>query len=70
MTIRILTVCTGNICRSPLAAELLASRLDPQNFIVESAGTSALVGEQMPDPAIEIATRLGARAPNIIGQWC
>ncbi|HEY4535116.1 MAG TPA: low molecular weight phosphatase family protein [Enteractinococcus sp.] len=64
MTIRILTVCTGNICRSPLAAELLASRLDPQNFIVESAGTSALVGEQMPDPAIEIATRLGARAPE------
>ena len=59
MTIRILTVCTGNICRSPLAAGLLAARLDPHDFIVDSAGTSAMTGELMPDPAMDIADRMG-----------
>ncbi|MCQ2001784.1 arsenate reductase/protein-tyrosine-phosphatase family protein [Arthrobacter zhaoxinii] len=44
---RILTVCTGNICRSPMAERLLQSGLDqmaPGEFEVTSAGTGALVG--------------------------
>ncbi|WP_146363539.1 low molecular weight phosphatase family protein [Arthrobacter yangruifuii] len=44
---RILTVCTGNICRSPMAERLLQSGLDqmaPGEFDVTSAGTGALVG--------------------------
>ncbi|MDN3905247.1 low molecular weight phosphatase family protein [Arthrobacter sp. YD2] len=44
---RILTVCTGNICRSPLAERLLQAGLDqmaPGEFSVTSAGTGALVG--------------------------
>lgn len=42
-------VCLGNICRSPLAHGILASKLS-KHFIVDSAGTSAFhVGEQ-PDP--------------------
>lgn len=48
MTVRILTVCTGNICRSPYAELLLAHRLDevrPGAFDVRSLGTSALVGQ-------------------------
>lgn len=64
MTIRILTVCTGNICRSPLAAQLLAARLDPGRFSVTSGGTAALVGHQMPEHARRIATRMGLPTPE------
>lgn len=59
MTIRIVTVCTGNICRSPLAAQLLSADLDPQRFSVTSGGTAALIGYHMPDQAQRIAARLG-----------
>ena len=44
---RILTVCTGNICRSPMAERLLQAGFDamaPGEFTVASAGTGALVG--------------------------
>ena len=44
---RILTVCTGNICRSPMAERLLQMGFDslaPGEFEVASAGTGALVG--------------------------
>lgn len=58
--IRILTICTGNVCRSPLAAQLLASRLDPEVFEITSAGTSALVGDTMPDIAQRIGATMGA----------
>lgn len=44
----ILTVCTGNICRSPAAERLLRSEFPPQSGItVASAGTHALVGESI-----------------------
>lgn len=59
MTFRILTVCTGNICRSPLAEQLLRARLVLLGVTVESAGVSALVGTGMPEPALALATRLG-----------
>lgn len=51
---RILTVCTGNICRSPMAERLLQLGLDeqaPGQFLVESAGTGALVGNPI-DPRV------------------
>jgi protein-tyrosine phosphatase len=48
----ILTVCIGNICRSPMAQAVLASGL-PQ-ATVASAGTAAMVGM----PADEGAQRL------------
>ena len=41
-TLTILTVCTGNICRSPLAEVLLRQRLEPLGVRVHSAGTSAV----------------------------
>ncbi|NND52198.1 MAG: low molecular weight phosphotyrosine protein phosphatase [Flavobacteriaceae bacterium] len=36
---RILMVCLGNICRSPLAEGILKSKLPEQSFVVDSAGT-------------------------------
>lgn len=43
---RVLMVCTGNICRSPMAEVLLARRLRDKGLstVVESAGLGALVG--------------------------
>lgn len=48
--IRILTVCTGNICRSPYAERFLQNQLDiicPGSFSIRSAGTHALSGHEM-----------------------
>ncbi|KRE35502.1 hypothetical protein ASG73_16335 [Janibacter sp. Soil728] len=48
MTVRILTVCTGNICRSPYAQLAIGHALEavrPGAFEVTSAGTHALVGD-------------------------
>lgn len=56
----ILTVCTGNICRSPLAEVLLRGRLESLGVRVHSAGTHALVGHGMPEPALELAAQAGA----------
>lgn len=57
----ILTVCTGNIARSPLAAQLLVARLgSPKSaIVVGSAGTGALVGEPMTEEAAELSRRYG-----------
>ena len=41
---RILTVCTGNICRSPLAERLLQAALG-DSLTVTSAGVRAVVGD-------------------------
>lgn len=61
MPVRILTVCTGNICRSPYAQLLLQHRLDdvrPGSFEVSSVGTGALVGQGVdPGSASILAAR-------------
>jgi protein-tyrosine phosphatase len=44
---RVLFVCIGNVCRSPLGQHLLAARLPAEHFEVASAGVGALVGEPM-----------------------
>lgn len=52
---KILMVCLGNICRSPLAEGLLQSKL-PKRFIVDSAGTGNWhVGSPPDNRSIEIA---------------
>lgn len=45
---KILVVCLGNICRSPLAEGILKSKL-PENFTVDSAGTISLHEGEKPD---------------------
>ena len=45
---KILMVCLGNICRSPLAEGILKSKL-PDNYIVDSAGTIAMHEGEHPD---------------------
>jgi len=57
----VLVVCTGNVCRSPLAEQLLSARLHAVGVpaIVSSAGTAALVGEPMTDQAARLSERYG-----------
>ncbi|MCC5916738.1 MAG: low molecular weight phosphotyrosine protein phosphatase [Cryomorphaceae bacterium] len=45
---KILMVCLGNICRSPLAEGLLKSKVD-KNVEVDSAGTSGFHFQEPPD---------------------
>lgn len=53
---KILMVCLGNICRSPLAEGILKSKLPEENFFVDSAGTSNYHVGDMPDRrSIDIA---------------
>ena len=55
MPVKILMVCLGNICRSPLAEGLLASKLPQDKFLVDSAGTGNYHVGRQPD-ARSIAT--------------
>lgn len=57
--IEILTVCTGNICRSPLAALALADRTTALPVHVSSAGTRARPGIAMPAEAQQLAIAAG-----------
>ena len=47
--IRILMVCLGNICRSPLAEGVLRSMLDKNSFLIDSAGTAGYHIGDSPD---------------------
>jgi protein-tyrosine phosphatase len=58
---RILVVCTGNICRSPIAEYLIRDSQFRANRIVDvrSAGVGALVGEPADDTAITMMRARG-----------
>ena len=58
MKIKILMVCLGNICRSPLAEGILKSKIDSNNVYVDSAGTGHWHIGKKPDPrSIEVAKK-------------
>lgn len=60
MPVKILMVCLGNICRSPLAEGILQSKLPRDQFIVDSAGTGDWhVGRQPDSRSIAIAKLRG-----------
>jgi protein-tyrosine phosphatase len=57
---RILVVCLGNICRSPLAHGILQSKLSNDQFYVDSAGTAAYhIGNKPDYRSIEVAQQNG-----------
>ncbi|MFV5691306.1 low molecular weight protein-tyrosine-phosphatase [Flavobacterium sp. LT1R49] len=58
MPIKILMVCLGNICRSPLAEGILASKLPKNKFTVDSAGTGSWhIGHSPDDRSIAVAKK-------------
>lgn len=57
---KVLMVCLGNICRSPLAEGILRSKINPQRVFVDSAGTGAWHSGELPDKrSIAIARKYG-----------
>ncbi len=68
---RILTVCTGNICRSPVAERLLQAGLDqvmPGGFEVTSAGTRAMVGDPMQPLSGDIVRTFGGNPDGFVSR--
>ena len=60
MPVKILMVCLGNICRSPLAEGILASKLPGNKFQIDSAGTGNYHAGKQPDHrSIAIAKKKG-----------
>ncbi len=59
MASKILMVCLGNICRSPLAEGILRSKLS-EDFVVDSAGTGSWHIGNPPDPrSVAVAKQNG-----------
>lgn len=62
--VEILTVCTGNICRSALSDVLLRSRL-AGIATVSSAGAQAMVGDPLTPQTADLAMLHGASADDV-----
>jgi len=65
----LLTVCTANICRSPMAAGLLAHALAAQpeplkSLEVQSAGVAAREGEPVSENSVTALKRVGINIQN------
>lgn len=54
-------VCTGNVCRSPLAAQLLMARLADVNVSIISSGTRARAGAPMTEHSVAQAVAHGVQ---------
>ena len=66
---RILMVCLGNICRSPLAEGILKSKLPSNRFLVESAGTGNYhIGNPPDSRSIEVARKYGLDITDLKGR--
>lgn len=60
MSIKIVMVCLGNICRSPLAEGILASKLPQDKFSVDSAGTGTWhIGHSPDERSVAVAKKNG-----------
>lgn len=65
---KILMVCLGNICRSPLAEGILKSKLS-KSFTVDSAGTANYhVGNPPDKRSIAVARKYGLDISNLKGR--
>ena len=68
MQTKVLMVCLGNICRSPLAEGILKSKINSQHVFVDSAGTAGYhVGNNPDKRSIAVAKKYGI---DISGQKC
>jgi len=63
---KILMVCLGNICRSPLAEGILKSKLPENKFFIDSAGTGAYhIGNKPDMRSITVAKENGIDISNL-----
>jgi protein-tyrosine phosphatase len=69
MATRILMVCLGNICRSPLAEGILRSKLPTDSYFVDSAGTGSWhIGNPPDSRSIKIAKDKGLDISKLRGR--
>lgn len=65
MKTKVLMVCLGNICRSPLAEGILQSKVDSKDVIVDSAGTAGYhIGNPPDERSIAVARKYGLSIDN------
>jgi len=65
MKTKILMVCLGNICRSPLAEGILKTKLPKDTFLIDSAGTGGWHVGELPDKrSVAIAKKYGIDITN------
>jgi len=58
-------VCLGNICRSPLAEGILKSKLNSNDYLVDSCGTSSYhIGSAPDSRSIEVAKKYNIDISN------
>jgi len=66
---KILMVCLGNICRSPLAEGILRNKLDSNEFKVDSSGTGNWhVGNPPDKRSIAVAKKYGLDISGLRGR--
>lgn len=69
MVTKILMVCLGNICRSPLAEGILRSKVNAEDVMVDSAGTAAYhIGEAPDLRSIMTARKHGINISKLVGR--
>ncbi|MGY4867390.1 arsenate reductase/protein-tyrosine-phosphatase family protein [Mycolicibacterium elephantis] len=67
VALRLLFICTGNICRSPIAERLAAAygaQLQIRDLQTASAGTHAVVGYPIQSDAASVLEQLGGDSSN------
>ena len=68
---KILFVCTGNTCRSPMA-EGICNKIAKENnlvIIAESAGINAITGLPASENSIEACSEVGVDLSNFTSTW-
>jgi len=69
MKTKVLMVCLGNICRSPLAEGILKSKVDSNDVFVDSAGTGHWHVGNLPDKrSIAVGKKYGVDITNQRGR--
>lgn len=66
---RVLMVCLGNICRSPLAEGILKSKLPEDKFYIDSAGTANYhIGNPPDKRSVAVAKKYGINISLLKGR--